>query len=99
MQQHYQLAAKRLTISYEFCQKMVQESLPFYKFKYLHWMKISRVFAKYLKSCDLKGNYHKEKQLKHSMKFFKQFEIFDDVIKCNENLSSEKALDSCAGFC
>ena len=78
---------------------MVQESLPYYKFKYLHWMKLSRAFRKYLKGCDIKGTYHKEKQLKHSMKFFKQYEIYDDIINCDSNVSGEKGLDSCVGFC
>lgn len=33
------------------------------------------------------------------MKFFKQYEIYDDLILCNNNLNTEKALDSCIGYC
>lgn len=90
---------EEVMMSYGFCRKMVGESLGFYNFKYLHFMKISRVFSQFMESCSLMGKYSPQKFIKHAKKFFRDEEIYNDINKCKDSLDTPKGYTGCLNFC
>lgn len=91
--------SEEMFISDSFCGKFVEETLNFYLFKYIHFMKISRLYSEFLVKCDLKGNYHPTRFLKHSVKFFRRDEFVMDVSNCKKGYLQEDAMKLCSGFC
>lgn len=91
--------SEEVIVDASFCSKFVEESLNFYLFKYVHFMKISRLYSEFLVKCDLHGNYHPTRFLKHSIKFFRRDEFLMDVNNCKKGFNQENAIELCTGFC
>lgn len=98
-QRFFNKDSEEIVMSEDFCSKMVEETLNFYLFKYAHFMKISRLYSEFLVKCDLHGNYHPTKFLKHQIKFFRNNEILMEINSCKKGLAGDDAVHLCASFC
>jgi len=78
---------------------MIIKVLPYLTFRYNALMILKRLFPMYLKRCDSKGNYDKNKNLKFYQKFFKNPIINKEIKNCEEGLINQTALDSCLHIC
>lgn len=96
---YFNLRAEELMINQNFCNEMVKNTMNFFLFKFVHFMKISRLYAEFLTKCDLDGKYYAHRYLKHSIKFFRQNEILMEVNNCKKGLKSEDAHRFCTAYC
>ena len=85
--------------SNQFCQKMVQNTLNFYLFKFEFFMKLSRLYAVFLVTCDFKGRYNKSKFVPYQSKFFKDPEVLDGLEKCKNKIADPHGFKYCTKFC
>lgn len=88
-----------IELEYAFCSEMVKETLNYYLFKYLHFVKLSRLYSQFLVNCDLEGKYNKSKYLKHEIKFFNHDQMLGDLESCKKGFEKPGAIKSCQGFC
>lgn len=95
----FNLRAEELTINKGFCSGFVENTMNYSLFRFVHFMKISRLYAEFLTKCNLEGRYFPHKYLKHSIKFFRRNEIMMEVNDCKKGLKSEEAFRFCSGYC
>ena len=69
-------------MTHSFCKSMVENTLNFYIFKYVDFMKISRLYSTLLTKCDMRGKFLPYKFVKHNSKFFRVSEIEKLVRNC-----------------
>jgi hypothetical protein len=99
-EQHFYNKAKReIHVNEAFCKGLILNTMNFFLFKYSNFMKISRLYAKFLVNCDLTGKYYPNKYLKHEIQFFRKKEINMDINNCKASLKSPEALKYCNGYC
>lgn len=96
---YFNLRAEELMINENFCNQMVKNTMNFFLFRFVHFMKISRLYAEFLTKCDLDGKYYPHRYLKHSIKFFRRNEIMMEVNDCKKGLKAEEAYRFCNAFC
>lgn len=95
----YNLTMSEVVQSQGFCAKMVEESLNYFLFKYNYFVKISRLYSEFLVKCDLKGVYHKNRFLKHEMKFYRKDKIIGELEGCKKGFDKPGAMVGCSKFC
>ena len=85
--------------SNQFCKSMVQHTLNFYLFKFEYFMKISRLYATFLVTCDFKGRYNQKKFVAYHSKFYKNPEVLDGLEKCRDKIADPHGYKYCQKFC
>lgn len=88
-----------ITMSASFCGDIIKETMNFFIFKYQYFMKISRLYQKFLVNCDLRGKFNPKKFIRHDVKFFRKKEILMDIKNCKVSLHKPRALEFCASYC
>ena len=96
---YFNLKAEELMINQNFCSQMVKNTMNYALFRFVHFMKISRLYAEFLTKCDLDGKYYPHRYLKHSIKFFRRNEITMEVNDCKKGLKSEESFRFCSSYC
>lgn len=95
----YDLDSMKIASSASFCSDMVSNTFNHFVFKYVNFMKISRLYGEFITKCDLYGNYGQNQHLKYSLMFFKETDIMVELDQCKNNLKSENAYEHCAKYC
>lgn len=98
-QKFFNKAKRQIIVNESFCKGLILNTMNFFLFKYSNFMKISRLYAKFLVNCDLRGKYFPNKYLKHEIQFFRKKEIIMDINNCKASLKSPEALKYCNGYC
>jgi len=81
-----------MSVNQEFCGSMIRETMNYFIFKYEYFMKISRLYAKFLVNCDMRGVYNPKKFLRNDIKFYRKKAILMDINNCRASLNSPRAL-------
>lgn len=95
----YQADGEMVSLSYGFCNDMVTNSLPFYLFKHIHFMKMARLYGELMSKCTIEGEYRPNEYLAHQAIFVKEPDYIEDVTTCKDNLAKVDAFNYCAKFC
>lgn len=98
-QKYFNKAKRQIIVNESFCKGLILNTMNFFLFKFSNFMKISRLYAKFLVNCDLRGKYFPNKYLKHEIQFFRKKEIIMDINNCKASLKSPEALKYCNGYC
>lgn len=85
--------------SNQFCKSLVENTLNFYIFKFNYFVRVSRLYALFLVTCDLKGRYSKDNYVAYDAKFFEQTEILTAIQKCQKNAAEPFGYQSCQEYC
>ena len=88
-----------LTMSQGFCAKMVEQTMPFYLYRYQFFIKIARLYAEMMTVCSLRGEYMPTRMLRHNLKFFKHKDFENDMVICKGATQAPGAIASCQRFC
>ena len=96
---YYDEKTMNMTMNFDFCKEMVNHTLSFFIFKFRDFMKISRIFAKYLTKCNIQGKYFPTKYINHGIKFFRKKKINYQINICLEQIKTPEALRFCKSFC
>ena len=96
---YFNLKAEEVMINRNFCSQMVKNTMNYSLFRFVHFMKISRLYAEFLTKCDLDGKYYPHRYLKHAIKFFRLNEITMEINNCKKGLKSEEAYRFCSAYC
>lgn len=97
--QYFNLTTFEYTMDFNFCSKMVENTLNYYLFKYKFFVKISRLYSEFLTKCDLSGKYFSRNFLKNDVKFFKRDEIVGEIESCKRGYDSPGSMGQCEEFC
>ena len=97
--EHYDNNLFSLSISHHFCSKMVSETLRFFNFRYIYFIKLARLYGKFVTSCDFRGTYHKSNMLRRDLQFFRHKSFEGDLKVCRRGLKKWNAIGSCAKYC
>lgn len=97
--QHIDIYSSSIISSNQFCKSMVENTLNFYIFKFKHFVKVSRLYALFLVTCDLKGRYSKNNFVAYDAKFFEQTEILTGIEKCQKDAAESSGFQSCQEYC
>lgn len=87
------------TESFKFCAKTVENTLPYYIFKYDYFVKISRLIGQFLTTCSLRGVYRPTRFIRGDLKFYKHKAFSADARRCQQGLTKPGAIASCQNFC
>lgn len=71
-----------MTVSADFCGGLITNTMNYFLFKYEYFMRISRLYAKFLVNCDMRGVYNAKKFIRHDVKFYRKKEILMDIKNC-----------------
>lgn len=82
-----------------FCGSMVEHSLNYFVFKFLHFPKISRLYSEFLVKCNMKGKYFPNRPLRIANKFYKNDKVVAEVISCKKMVKRKAAHRFCGPFC
>ena len=82
-----------------FCGSMVENALNYFVFKFVHFVKISRLYSEFLVKCSLKGKFYPNRPLRIGIKFYKKDKIIAEVISCKKMVKRKEAFKFCAPFC
>lgn len=96
---YYNNTEMSFTASNRFCGKMVENTLPFYIFKYEYFLRVSRLMGLFVKTCNLRGVYRPSKVMRNDLKFFRHREFSGAVRTCKAGIQKPGAIAACAGFC
>jgi len=88
-----------MTLSNKFCATFVENVMPFYSFKYDHFIKLARLYAQFVTTCSLRGVYSPNSFLRNDVKFFKHKRFFSDLRVCRKGISKPGAINACGPFC
>lgn len=90
---------KEIASSHGFCANMVEQTLNYFTFKFIHFVKISRLYSEFLVKCSLKGKYYPNRPLRIGIKFYKRDKIIGEVISCKKMIKRKEAYNFCGPFC
>ena len=93
------LDKKELISSDGFCGSMVEHSLNYFVFKFLHFPKISRLYSEFLIKCNMKGKYFPNRPLRIANKFYMNDKVVAKVISCKKMVKRKEAYRFCGPFC
>ena len=85
--------------SNQFCRGLVENTLNFYIFKFNYFMKLSRLYALFLVTCDFKGRYDKSKFIAYQSKFFKEPKILKGLDNCKNKIGEPHGYKYCLEYC
>lgn len=85
--------------SNQYCKGLVENSLPFYQFRYNFFHKIARLHALFIVTCDLKGRYDKTKFVPFQSKFFQHPELTKGISKCAKGVAEPHGFIGCQDYC
>lgn len=97
--QLYQADSEVIPISYTFCKEMVQETLPFYAFKHLHFMKMARLYGELMSKCTIEGEFRPNDYLAHQAIFVTKADHAAPVALCRDRFNKGDGFSACRGFC
>ena len=95
----FQPEGELVALSYSFCGDMVKETLPFYLFKHVHFMKMARLYGELMAKCTIEGEYSPNEYLNSNALFLREPEFDDELTTCKANLEKPDAFDYCDRFC
>jgi len=95
----YQTDGELIATSYGFCSNMVAETLPYFLFKHVHFMKMSRLHGELMAKCTIDGEYSANKYLNNIAIFVKDAQFIDELTRCKANLQKSDAYNGCEKFC
>ena len=95
----YQVEGELIALSYSFCASMVAETLPYYLFKHIHFMKMSRLYGELMAKCTIDGEWRPNEYLNNVAIFLKQADYIDELTTCKNNLVKLDAYNGCEAFC
>ena len=96
---YFLLHKKKVISNYGFCGSMVEESLNYFVFKFIHFVKISRLYSEFTVKCSLKGKYYPTRPLRVGVKFYKRDKAIGQVISCKKMVKRKEAYKFCTPFC
>ena len=85
--------------SNQYCKGLVENTLPFYQFRYNFFHQIARLHALFIVTCDLKGRYDKSKFVPFQSKFFKHPELTKGITKCSTGMGEPHGFMACQDYC
>ena len=85
--------------SNQFCRSLVENTLNFYIFKFNYFMKLSRLYALFLITCDFKGRYDKSKFIAYQSKFFKEPKVLKGLDNCKNKIGEPHGYKYCLEYC
>lgn len=88
-----------ITMNYSFCSAFVGSSLNFYLFKNVHFVKIARLYAQYLQSCSVSGEYKNNKFVSSRILLSTQEKFANDLFLCRANAKTPEAVKFCERVC
>lgn len=88
-----------ITMNYSFCSAFVGSSLNFYLFKNVHFVKIARLYAQYLQSCSVSGEYLKNRFVSSRILLSTQEKFANDLFLCRANAKTPEAVKFCERVC
>lgn len=88
-----------ITMNYSFCSAFVGSSLNFYLFKNVHFVKIARLYAQYLQSCSVSGEYLKDRFVSSRILLSTQEKFANDLFLCRANAKTPEAVKFCERVC
>jgi len=88
-----------MTMSSQFCAKLVENALPYFIFKYQYFVKISRLMAQFLSTCSQRGEYRPTRFVRNDLKFFRHKEFEGHLRTCKSGVLKPGAINACQGFC
>lgn len=68
-------------------------------FRYNYFMKISRLYSKYVVNCNIKGKYFSDKFIPHQIKFFRHDKMSSNLKYCVDSLQKSNFMLMCRDFC
>lgn len=95
----YQTDGELIAMSYSFCSNMVAETLPYFLFKHLHFMKMSRLYGELMAKCSIDGDFSQNEYLNNVAIFIKDEQYIDELTSCKDNLLKTDAYVGCEDFC
>lgn len=90
---------REIASSHGFCGSMVENTLNYFTFKFLHFVKISRLYSEFVAKCSLKGKYYPNRPLRIGIKFYKKDKIVGEVISCKKMIKRKEVYQFCGPFC
>ena len=88
-----------IEMSFEFCKKMVDQTLNFYLFRYDPFIKFARLYSTFVTSCDQKGRFHSNRLVRTELMFFKKDEFGGEMESCKRGFKQRMAMDDCSEYC
>ena len=80
-----------IRISNSFCASFVENSLSFYIFKDVHFVRIARLYGQFLRSCDAKGKYKPNVFMPRRVTLFNNDKFVEDIERCQEGMKGNDA--------
>lgn len=96
---YFLMNRKQMISSHGFCGAMVEHALNYFAFKFIHFVKISRLYSEFMVKCSLKGKYYPNRPLRIGIKFYKKDKIIGDVVSCKKMVKRKEAYKFCDPFC
>lgn len=86
-------------VSHSFCARLVENTLPFNFFRYVHFIRLVRLYGRFLISCNFRGHYRKNVFLHKELLFFKHKKFEGHLNKCRRGMRKWNAIANCADYC
>lgn len=96
---YFNLKAETVTVGRGFCSLMIKNTLNYFLYRFVHFMKITRLYGEFMTKCNLDGRYFINRYLKHDMKFYRQNIILEETKDCKKALKTPEAFRFCAPLC
>jgi hypothetical protein len=89
----------RIIYSMGFCAEIIDNTLPYFLFRFEFFVKYSRLNSEFLSKCTLMGDFRPHKTVKYSAKFFRHYTVLGDLVRCQKGYSVPGAMQSCKKVC
>ena len=95
----FDIYSSSIISSNKFCQTMVEHTLNFYLFKFEFFVKMSRLYALFMATCDFKGRYNKTKFVPFQSKFYRDPKVMEGIEKCQKKVADPQGFKYCQNYC
>ena len=83
----YDQENEEISVNYQFCSELVENTLNFLVFRYDYFVKLSRLYSEFLATCDSKGKFNKTKAISVDNMFFRNEAILTSIQACQQGHS------------